>query len=200
MGVKWKQWQILFSWAPKSLQTVIAGMKLKDACFLEEKLTNLESVLKSRDITLLTKGPYSQRYGFSSNSVWMWELEHKEVWVLNNWCFWSVVLQKTLSPLDTKEIKPVHPKGNQSWIFIARTDVEVETPIFWPPDGNWLSWKDPDAGRDWVQEKKGAAEDEMVGWYHWLNGHEFEQIQGDSEGQASLACCSPWVHKESDTT
>ena len=190
MGVKWKQWQILFSWAPKSLQTVIAGVKLKDACFLEEKLTNLESVLKSRDITLLTKGPYSQRYGFSSNSVWMWELEHKEVWVLNNWCFWSVVLQKTLSPLDTKEIKPVHPKGNQSWIFTGRTDAEAEAPIFWPPaTKSWLTGEDPVAGKDCGQEKKQATEDEMVRWHHWLNGHEFEQIQGDSGGQQSLLYC-----------
>jgi len=201
MEGKWKQWQILFSWAPKSLQTVTAGMKLKDACFLEEQLTNLESVLKSRDITLLTKGSYSQRYGFSSNHVWMWELEHKEIWVLKNWCFWSVVLQKTLvSPLDTKEIKPVQPKGNQSWIFIGRTDAEAETPILWPPDVNWLSGKDPDAGKDRRQEEKGTPEDEMVGRHHQLDGHEFQQAPGVGDGQASLVCCSPWGHKESDTT
>ena len=111
------------------------------------------------------------------------------------------MLEKTLeSPLDCKEIKPVHPKGNQSWIFIGRTDAEVEAPIFWPPDAkSWLIRKDPDAGKDWRQEKKGMTEDDMVGWYYQLNGHEFEQAPGD-EGQGCLACCSPWGHKESDLT
>ena len=122
------------------------------------------------------KGPSSQSYGFSSSHVWMWELDYKESWAPNNWCFWTVVLEKTLeSPLDCKEIQPVHPKGDQSWIFIGRTDAEAETPILWPPDvKNWLLRKDPDAGKDWRQEKKGRTEDEMVGWYHRLNGHEFE--------------------------
>ena len=103
----------------------------------------------------------------------MWELDCKERWVLKNWCFWTVVLEKTLeSPLDCKEIQPVHPKGNQSWLFIGSTDVEAETPILWPPDAkNWLIWKDPDAVNDWRREEKGMTEDEMVGWYHWLNGH-----------------------------
>ena len=111
-----------------------------------------------------------------------------------------MVLEKTPeSPLDCKEIQPVHPKGDQSWVFIGRTDVEAETPTLWPPDGkSWLIWKDPDAGKDWGQEEKGTTEDEMVGWHHWLNGH--EQVQGDSEGQGSLAYCSPWGHKESDMT
>ena len=105
----------------------------------------------------------SQSYGFSSSHVWMWELDHKEGWTLKNWCFWAVMLEKTLeSPLDCKEIQPVHPKGSQSWIFIGRTDAEAETPILWPSDGkNWLIWKDPDAGKDWRQEKKGTAEDKM---------------------------------------
>ena len=118
------------------------------------------------------KSPYSQSYGFSSSHVWMWELDHKEGWVLKKWCFWIVVLEKTLeSPLDCKEIQPVHPKGNQSWIFIGRTDAEAEAPILWPPDGkSWLIGKDPDAGKDWGQEEKGATEDEMVGWHHWLSG------------------------------
>ena len=122
------------------------------------------------------KGPSSQGYGFSSGHVWMWELDYKESWVLKNWCFWTVVLEKTLEiPLDCKEIQPVHPKGNRSWIFIGRTDVEAETPILWPPDvKNWLIWKDPDAGKDLRQEEKGTTEDEMVGWHHPLNGHEFE--------------------------
>ena len=115
---------------------------------------------------------------------------------------WTVVLEKTLeSPLDCKEIKPVHPKGNQSWIFIGRTDAKAETPILWPPDAkSWLIGKDPDAGKDWGQEEKGTTEDEMVGWHHQLNGHESEQALGDGEGQGSLACCIPWGSKESDTT
>ena len=122
------------------------------------------------------KGLYNQSYGFSSGHVWMWELDYKESWAPKNWCFWTVVLEKTLeSPLDCKKIQPVHSKGNQSWIFIGRTDAEAETPIFWPPDAkNWHIWKVPDAGKDWMQEEKGMTEDEMVGWHHWLNGHEFE--------------------------
>ena len=114
------------------------------------------------------KGPSSQSYGFSRSHIWMWELDYKESWVLKNWCFWTVVLDKTLeSPLDYKEIQPVHPKGNQSWMFIGRTDAEAETPILWPPDvKNWLIWKDHDAGKDWRWEEKGMTEDEMVGWYY----------------------------------
>ena len=132
----------------------------------------------------------------------MWELDYKESWVPKNWCFWTVVLEKTLeSPLDCKEIKPVISKGNQSWIFIGRIDDEAETPICWPPDvKNWLFWKDPDAGKDWGQEEKRTTEDEMVGWHHWLNGHEFEQALGAGNGQGSLACCSPWGRKELDMT
>ena len=165
-------------------------------------MTNLDSILKSRDITLPTKGPSSQSYGFSRSYVWMWELDYKESWEAKNWCFWTVVLDKTLeSPLDCREIQPAHPKGNQSLIFIGRTDVEAETPILWPPDlKNWLIWKDPDAGKDWRWEKKGMTEDEMVGWHHQLNGHEFEYTQGVGDGQGGLACCSPWVHKEPNTT
>ena len=132
----------------------------------------------------------------------MWELDHKESWVLKNWCFWTVVLEKMLeSPLDCKEIKPVHPKGNQAWIFLGRTDAEAETPILRPPNAkNWLTEKDPYAGKDWGQEKKEMTEDEMVRWHHWLNGHEFEQAPGVGDGQGVLACCSPWGHKESDMT
>ena len=122
------------------------------------------------------KGPSSQGYGFSSGHVWMWELDYKESWVPKNWCFWTVVLEKILeSPLDCKEIQSVHPKGDQSWVFIGRTDAEAETPILWPPDAeSWLIWKDPDAGKDWGQEEKGMTEDEMAGWHHQLDGHEFE--------------------------
>ena len=127
----------------------------------------------------------------------MWELDYKESWVPKNWCFWTVVLEKTLkSPLDYKEIQPVHRKGDQSWIFIGRTDVEAETPIFWPPDAkNWLIGKDPDAGKDWRQEEKGMTEDEMVGWHHQLNGHDFEHAMGVGDGLVSLAYCSPWCCK-----
>ena len=122
------------------------------------------------------KGPSSQSYGFSSSQVWMWELDYNESWVPKNWCFWTVVLEKTLeSPLDCKEIQPVHPEGNQSWIFIGRTDAEAETQVFWPPDAkNWLIGKDPDAGKDWRWEEKGMTEDEMVVWHHWLDRHESE--------------------------
>ena len=132
--------------------------------------------IKKQRHYLANKGPSNQCYGFSSSQVWMWELDYKESWVPKNWCFWTVVLEKTLeSPLDCKEIQPVYPKGNQPWIFIERTDAEAETPLFWSPDRkNWLTGKDPDAGKDWRQEKKGMTEDEMVGWPHWLNGHGFE--------------------------
>ena len=131
----------------------------------------------------------------------MWELDYQESWAPKNCCFWTVILENTLeSPLDCKEIQPVLPKGNQSWIFIGRTDTEAETPILWPPDAkNWLSGKDPDAGKDWRQEK-GMTEDEMVGCHHRLNGHEFEWTLGVGDGQGGLACCSPWGCKESDMT
>ena len=124
-------------------------------------------------------------------------LYYKESWTLKNWCFWTVMLEKTLeSPLDCKEIQPVHPKGNKSWIFIGRTDAEAETPILWSPDAkNWLIWKDPDTGKDGRQEEKGITEDEMVGWHHRLNGHEFEQALWVGDGQGSLACCSPWCYR-----
>ena len=122
------------------------------------------------------KGPSGQGYGFCSGHVWIWQLDCEESWAPKNWCFWTVVLEKTLeSPLDCKEIQPVHPKGDQSWVFIGRTDAETETPILWPPHGkSWLTGKDPDAGRDWGQEDKGTTEDEMSGWHHQLDGHEFE--------------------------
>ena len=131
----------------------------------------------------------------------MWGLDHKESWAPKNWWFWTV-LEKTLeSSLDCKETQPVHPKGNQSWIFIGRTDAEAEAPVLWPPDAkNWLIGKDPVAGKDWRREEKGMTEHEMVGWHHWLNGHEFEETPEVGDGQRSLACCSPWGRKELDTT
>ena len=145
---------------------------------------------------------YDQGYGFSSDHVWMWELDYKESWALKNWCFWTVVLDKTLeSPLDCKEIQSVHPKGHQSWVFIGGTDVEAETPIFWPPDvKSWLIWKDPDVEKDWRQEEKGATEDEIVRWHHRLNGHEFGSTPGVGDRQGGLVCCGSWGCKESDMT
>ena len=148
------------------------------------------------------KGPSSQSYGFSSSHVWMWESDYKEGWVPKNWCPQTAVLEKTLeTPFDCKETKPIHPKGNQSQIFIGRTDAEAEASILWPSDAkSWLIGKDPDAGKDWRKKEEEETEDEMIGWHHWLNGLEFEQTQGDSEGQGSLECCSSWGCKESDTT
>ena len=164
--------------------------------FGRKAMTNLDSILKSRDTTLLTKVCLVKAMVFFCSHVWMWELDHKESWAVKNWCFWTVVLEKTLeSPLDCKEIQPVNPKGNQSWIFIGRTDAEA--PILWPPDvKNWLLGKDPDAGKDWRQEEKGTTEAEMVGWHHRLNGHEFEQALGVGDGQGSPVCCSPRGRKE----
>ena len=132
----------------------------------------------------------------------MWELDYKESWVLRNWCFWTVVLEKTLeSPLDSKEIQPVHLKGNQSWIVIERTDAEAEIPVLRSCHAkNWLIWKDPDSGKDWRWEEKGMTEDEMVEWYHRLNGYEFEWAQGVGDGQGGLVGCSPCGRKELDIT
>ena len=135
----------------------------------------LKQHIKKQWCYFADKGPYSQSYGFCSRQVWMWVLAHKESWALRNWCFWTVVLEKTLeNPLDCKEIKSVYPKGNQSWKFIGRADVEGEAQILWPTDmKNWLIWKDPDAGKDWMQEEQGTTEAKMVGWHHRFNGHEF---------------------------
>ena len=146
------------------------------------------------------KGPYSQSYGFSRSRVQMWELDHKEGWVPKNWYFWIAVLKKTLeSPLDCREIKPVNPKGNQPWTFIGRTAAEAEAPILWPPKvKSWLIGKDSDAGRDWGQEEKGTTEDEMVGWHHQLDGHEFEWTLGVGDGQGGLVFCVSWGRKELD--
>ena len=161
------------------------------------------NILLSKDITLPTKvHVVKSPYSFSSSLLQMWEVNHKEGWEPRNWCFWMVILEETLeSPLDSKEMKPVNPKGKQHRIFIGRTDAEANALILWPHDvKSWLIGKDSESGKDWRQEEKGAAEDEMVGWPHWLNGHEFEQTLGKSEGQRSLACCSPCSSKESDTT
>ena len=162
-------------------------------------LTNQDSRLKNIDITLPTKVLLVKAMVFPVVMYGCDSLIYKESWAPKNWCFWTVVLVKTLeSPLDCKEIQPVHPKGAKSWVFIVRTDVEAETPILWPPHAkNWLILKDSDAGKDWRQEK-GTTEDEMVGWHQWLNGHEFEQAPGESEGQGILLCYSSSGCKELD--
>ena len=173
-------------------------MKLKTLVPWKKSYDQPRQHIKKQRHYFANKGPSRQSYGFSSSYVWVWELDHKEDWVLKNWCFRIVVLEKTFeSPLDCKEIQLVHPKGNQSWIFIGRTDVEAETPIFWPPDvKNWIIWKDPDGGKDWGQNK-GPQKGEMVGRHHQLNGHEFEETLRVGNGQGGLVCSSPWGHKES---
>ena len=162
----------------------------------------LGQCVKKQRHHLANKGPCGSSSGFPSSHVWIWDLDHKEGWGSKNWCFWTMVLEKTLeSPVRSKEIEPVNFKENQSWIFIGRTDAEAEAPTLWPPDGkSQFIRKDPDAGKDGRQEEKGTTEDETVGWHHLLHVHEFKQALGDGEGQGSLACCSPWWRKESDMT
>ena len=176
MGKQWNSDKTFFSWAPKSLQIVTAAMKLKELAPWEKSYDQPRQHIKKQRHYFASKGPSSQSSGFSSSHVWMWELDYKESWAPKNWCFWTVVLEKTLkSPSDCKETQLVHPKENQSWIFIGRTDAEAEAPILWPPDAkNWLIGKHPDAGKDWRWEEQGMTEDEIVGWHHRLNGHEFE--------------------------
>ena len=170
---------------------LIAAMKFKDAPW-KESYDQPRQHIKQRHY-FANKGLSSQSYVFSSSYIRMWELDYKESWVPKNWCFWTVVLEKTLeNPLDCKEIQPVHPKGNQFWIFIGRTNAEAEAPILWPLDAkNWLIGKDPDAGKDWRWEEKGTTEDEMVRWHHQRNGYEFEYAPGVGDGQGSLVCYSP---------
>ena len=164
MGKQWKQWQTFFL-GPKITASGDCSHEIKRHLPLGRNvMTNLDSMLRSRDITLPTKVHLVQAMVFSSGHVWMWKLNYKESWAPKNWCFWTVVLEKTLdSPLDFK-IKPINAKENQPWIFIGRTDAEAETPVLWPPDAkSWLIWKDADAGKDWRQEEKGTTEDEMTG-------------------------------------
>ena len=178
-------------------------MKLKDALTpWKESYDQPRQCIKKQRHCFVNKGPSSQGYGFSSSHVWMWELDCEESWALKNLCFWTVVLEKTLeSPLDSKEIQPVHPKGDQSWVFIGRTDATAETPILPPPRAkSWLIGKDTDAERDWMQEEKGMTENEMAGWHHWLDGRESEWTPGVGVGQGGLACCDSWGLGESDTT
>ena len=186
MGKQWKQWQTIFL-GSKITADGDCSHEIKRRLLLGRNvMINLNSLFKQRHY-FVNKGPSSQSYGFSSSHVWMWELDYKESWAPKNWCFWTVVLEKTLeSPLDCKEIQPVHPKGNQFLIFIGRTDAEAETPILWPPNvKNWLIGKDCDAGKDWRQKEKGMTEDETVEWHHQLDGHEFEQAPGVGDGQGS---------------
>ena len=181
--------------------------EIKTCLLLARKaMTYLNSILKSRNITLPTKVCIVKAVVFPV-VMYGYELDYKDSWMPKNWCFWTVVLEKTLeSPLDYKEIQPVHSKGDQSWIFIGRTDAEAETPIFWPPDAkNWFIRKDSDAGKDWRQEEKGARGNELVGWHHWFNGHEFEQTPGYSEGQGNLGAAvfgvmNSWTWQLSDWT
>ena len=170
-----KQWQTLFLWAPKSLQMVTAVMKLKDACSLEKSYDQPRQHMKKQRHDFANKGPSSQGYGFSSSHVWMWELDYKKSWALKNWCFWIVVLEKTPeSPLDCKEIKPVHPKGDQSWIFIGKTeDLKLKLQYF-----GHLMWSADSFEKTLMLggiegRRRRGQQDEMVGWHHWLNGHGF---------------------------
>ena len=158
-------------------------------------MTNLDSMFKKQRHHFADKGPYNQSYGFSSSHVWMWDLDNKKGWVPKKSMPSNYGVGEDIENLtDCKEVKPVNLKGNQSWIFIRRTDSEAEAPILWPPDAkNWLTRKGPDAGKNWKQKKR-VTEDEMVRWHHWLDGHESEQTAGHSEGQGILVCCSPRGH------
>ena len=193
MGKQQKQCRLYF-WDSKITSDGDCSREIQTFASWKKNNDQLRQHIKKQRHYFADKSPSSQSYGSSSSYVWMWQLDYKESWVPKNWCFWTVVLEKTLeSPLNFKEIKLVCPKGNQSWLFIGSTDAEAEAPILWPPDAkSWLIWKDPDAGKDWGQ-KKGTTEDEMVGWHHPRHGHEFEQASRAGDGQGSLVCCSPWV-------
>ena len=201
MGKQWKQWQTIFL-GSKITADGDCSHKIKRCLLLGRKaMTNLDSILKSRDITLLTKAcrvkakvfPVDM-YGCESWTTKKAECQRIDAFKL--WC-WRRLFRVPWTARRSNQ----YPKGNQSWIFIGRTDAKAEAPIPWPADAmSWLIGKDPDAGTDWGQEEKGVTEDEMVGWHHWLNGHESEQTPGDSEGQGSLVCCSSWGHKELGTT
>ena len=177
-------------------------MKLKDLALWKKSYEQPRQHIKKQRHYFTNKGLSSQSYGFSSSHVWIWMLDCEESWALKNWCFRTVVLEKTLeSPLDCKEIQPVHSKGDQPWMFFGRTDAEAATPVLWSPHAkSWLIWKDSDVGRDWGQEEKGMTEYEMAGWHHQLDGYEFEWTLGDGDGQGVLACCDSWGGKESDMT
>ena len=176
MAKEWKQWHFIFL-GSKIITDGDCSQEIKRYLLLGKKSYDKHWwCIKEQRHHFSNKGLYRQSYGFFSSHVWMWKLDHKESWALKNWCFLTVVLEKTLnSPLDCKEIKPVNSKGNQSWLFIGRIDAEAAAPIFWPRNAkNWLILKDLDDGKDWRQEETGTIEDKMNGWHHQLNGHEFE--------------------------
>ena len=199
MGKQWKHWQTFLGGLQNDCRWWQQPWNEKMLAPWKKSYDKPRQHNKKQRHYFANEGPSSQSYGFSSSHVCMWDLDYKESWAVKNWWFWTVVLEKALeSPLDCKEIQPVHPKENQSWIFIGRTDAEAETPVLWPPNANnQLIGKDPDAGKDLKQEEKGTTVDEIVEWHHWLNGHKFEQAPGVGDGQGSLACCSPWGCKES---
>ena len=185
-------------WCSKVTADFDCSLEIKRCLLLEWKvMTSLDSILKDREIALPGKVCLVKTMFFSGSHVWIWELGYNESWTPKSWCFWTVVNEKTLeSLLDCKEFQPIHPKDNQSWIFIGRTDAEYETPVLWPPDGkNWLIWNDSDVGKDWKREEKRTMEDGMFVWHH-----EFYWILGIGIGRGSLMCCSPWGRKELDTT
>ena len=206
-------WQIGSKTMKTMTDFIILGFKITDdgdcsheikrhMLLVRKTIDKLRHHIKKQRHYLTDKGLSNQSYGLSSSHVWMWELDHKESWAPKNWRFWTVVLKKTSERLlNSKDIKPVNPEENHSWILIGRTDAEAETPILRPSDvKSWLIGKDPDAEKEWRQEQKGSTADEMVGWHHRLDGHECEQLLVAGDEQGSLACCSPWGHKESDTT
>ena len=200
MGKQGKQWENLFWGAQRYCRWWLQPWNSKVLAPWKKSSDQPRQHIKKQRHYFANTGPSTQSYRFSSSHVSMWELDSKESWALMNWCFWTVVLEKTLeSPLDCKEIQPVHPKGHQSWVFIWRTDVEDETPILWPPNvKSWLIWKDPDVGKDWGQEEKGKTEDEMLGSHHQLNRHGFGWTLVVGDVQEGLACCGLWGCKKTD--
>ena len=184
MGKQWKQVRdSIFEGLQYHCRWWLHPWYLKTLAPWKKRYDQPRQHIKNQRHCFANKGPSGQSYGFSSSQVWMWELDHKESWTPRNWWFWNVLEKALESPLDCKEIQPVHPKGNQSWIFTGRADAVTLILLLWPPDAkNWLIWKDPDAGKDWRQAEKGPTEDEMVEWHHWLHGHEFEQAPGVGDG------------------
>ena len=176
MGKQWKQWQTLFFWGSKITADDDCSHEIKILAPWKESYDQPRQPIKKQRHYFANKGLISQRYGFSSSYVWMWEMDCEEGWAPKNWCFWTVVLEKTLeSPLNYKKIQPVHPKGNQSWYSLEGLMLKLKLQYFGHLiQRHWLIWKDPDVGKDWRQEEKGMTEDEMVGWHHPLDGHEFK--------------------------
>ena len=191
-----------FLWLQNHCRWWLQPWNLRTLAPLKKSYDQTRQHIKKQSYYFANKGLSSQGYGFSSGHVWMWELDCEEGWLPKNWCFWTVVLEKTLeSPLACKEIQPVHSEGDQPWDFFGRNDAKAEAPVLWPPHAkSWLMGKDSDAGRDWGQKEKGMTEDEMAGWHHWLDACESEWTPGVGDGQGGLACCDSWGRKESDTT